>query len=272
MAVLAAQDVPARRFELPARCLVGRSRACDLVLPERQVSAQHAALEWTGERWQLRDLASSNGTYLDDRRLPSGDIVPLRRGAVLRFSGDDGPGWCLVDDGAPALMAVLVPAGDAVRAEWGYLALPDAEAPELAIYQDTSGAWLLEAGGATTPLEARAVVSTADGALWRIHLPTGHERTVQGQAAPLSLADLTLRFACSRDEEYISLTATGRGRTLDLKARAHHYPLLLLARRRLADERAGLPEAELGWVTRTFRVTRLASSAPARSPDWSPRR
>ncbi len=137
---------------------------------------------------------------------------------MLRFGGDDGPGWCLVDDAAPALMAVPVPAGDAVRAEWGYLALPDAEAPALAIYQDTSGAWLLEAGGATTPLEDRAVVSTADGALWRIHLPTGHERTVQGQAAPLSLADLTLRFACSRVEEHISLTATGRGRTLDLKA------------------------------------------------------
>ena len=35
---------------------------------------------------------------------------------------------------------------------------------------------------------------------------------------------------------------------LDLGARAHHYVLLLLARRRLADQAAGVPEGEQGWI------------------------
>jgi len=62
-------------FTLPDRCLVGRSRACDLVVTARDVSGQHAVLQWTGLHWQLQDLGSRNGTHVDDVAVVVGEVV-----------------------------------------------------------------------------------------------------------------------------------------------------------------------------------------------------
>lgn len=232
-------------MHLPARCLIGRSRACDLVLPERQVSAQHAAIEWTGARWTVRDLGSSNGTYLSGRPIEPGEPVALRRGDELRF-GRDTPAWRLVDDAAPVLMGLSLATGAFVLADSTYLVLPDADHPELAVYQDSLGAWCVEAQGVASPIDDRTVQRTRDG-LWRIYLPT-LDGTLKQPGAALLLAALRLRLAYTRDEEHVELTVTTERRSFELKARAHHYLLLLLARQRLADRRAGLPAAEQGWI------------------------
>ncbi|MBZ5710496.1 hypothetical protein [Nannocystis pusilla] len=67
-------------------------------------------------------------------------------------------------------------------------------------------------------------------------------------AAPSApqLDDLHLRFAVSRDEEYVELIATHAGRVFDLQARSHHYPLLLLSRAR--PRQRDVPLAYQGWV------------------------
>ena len=57
-----------------------------------------------------------------------------------------------------------------------------------------------------------------------------------------------IAFAHSADEETIELVAFAGERRIDLKARAHHYPLLLLARARVADEAQGVPLADQGWL------------------------
>lgn len=236
-----------RGVAVPARCLIGRASLCDLVLTEPTVSAQHAVVQWTGTEWELRDLGSRNGTYLGDRRLDAGGGGPLELGARIRF-GRDSPTWELVDIGAPQLMAIALGSGQVRHAEGGYLALPDAQAAEVCIYQETGGAWNAERSGEPEPLVDRAVLTTADGARWRVHLPTTLPGTVEDGADLLLVAGLHLRFATSLDEEYVELVALCGHRRLDLQARAHHYPLLVLARRRLADRAAGLPEGEQGWI------------------------
>jgi hypothetical protein len=64
------------------------------------------------------------------------------------------------------------------------------------------------------------------------------------------VAGVHLKFEVSRDEEYVHLEATVGFRRFDLGARRHHYFLLTLARRRLADAMAGLPETTCGWIDR----------------------
>ncbi|MEO1336418.1 MAG: FHA domain-containing protein, partial [Myxococcota bacterium] len=54
---------------LAAQCLVGRSAACQIRLDDRYVSSEHAKLVWTGSKWQVRDLGSRNGTFVDGRRV-----------------------------------------------------------------------------------------------------------------------------------------------------------------------------------------------------------
>jgi hypothetical protein len=58
--------------------IIGRDRPSDVLLPERTVSTRHAELQVRGAEWLLRDLGSSNGTFIDDQ--------PLREAKLIRPS------------------------------------------------------------------------------------------------------------------------------------------------------------------------------------------
>jgi hypothetical protein len=58
-----------------ATLCVGRSNLADLALPhDEQMSAQHLALNWNGERCQVRDLDSAKGTWLGGERVHEGEV------------------------------------------------------------------------------------------------------------------------------------------------------------------------------------------------------
>ncbi|MFY0533767.1 FHA domain-containing protein [Nannocystis pusilla] len=215
---------------LPARCLVGRSRACDLILAARDVSSQHAVVQWTGAVWELQDLGSRNGTAVGEHRLAFGERVPLRRGHQIRFGRQSGA-FEFVDDAPPRPMAVHLDSGRIRVAAAGLLALPDDDPPELLLYPDGPDRWIGERHGELSEVGDRAVVLVR-GEMWRVHLPTGGPGTWEEHSSDVTVADLLLRFSHSSNEEYVELVAFVGERRLDLQARAHHYPLLLLARAR----------------------------------------
>lgn len=47
------------------------------------VSRRHVRLIWNGE-WQIEDLGSLNGTYLNHLRLKPGEVRPLKVGSVIQ--------------------------------------------------------------------------------------------------------------------------------------------------------------------------------------------
>src|SRR3954466_12522201 len=66
-----------RRFELPdAPALVGRDSR-QLPLTDNTVSRRHAELVPNEESWILRDLGSSNGTYINGQRVTNRYILKL---------------------------------------------------------------------------------------------------------------------------------------------------------------------------------------------------
>ena len=69
-----------------AKYVVGRSAENDIHLGEDSVSSRHAQLEKTGGGWRLTDLQSTNGTFVNGRRI---DSVELKPGDRIRF-GDVG--------------------------------------------------------------------------------------------------------------------------------------------------------------------------------------
>jgi EAL domain-containing protein (putative c-di-GMP-specific phosphodiesterase class I) len=66
---------------LPFR--VGRQPGLDLTLPSTSVSSQHAELYEDGGELRVRDLGSTNGTYVNRRRVADDELRP---GDVLHFA------------------------------------------------------------------------------------------------------------------------------------------------------------------------------------------
>lgn len=244
MAILEHVDSRTRRVLL-ARHLIGRSRLAQLRLLEPNVSGEHAILRWNGSGWEAQDLGSRNGTFVNGRRLESGGRAVLERGSVVGIGSAD-HGWCLVDDGPPSAMA-LADEGDHRHANGGFLALPSEDDPELALYQNPAGDWILDREGTTERARDGQVVH-AGGKHFTLHLPEPLAATWEARSAPLRMEIVTLRFGVSPDEEYVELTLVHKDRTIELGARAHHYLLLTMARARLRDRDAGLPDNEQGWL------------------------
>lgn len=53
---------------------IGRGTDNDLVLRDVRVSRQHTAIEPAGDGWIVRDMNSTNGTYLDGRRINEAQV------------------------------------------------------------------------------------------------------------------------------------------------------------------------------------------------------
>ncbi len=244
---------------IPARCGVGRSRVCDLVLGARDVSSQHAVVQWTGCLWELQDLSSRNGTYLDDRRLGAGERVPLRAGAVLRFARADV--WALVDIDPPIPLAMNLSDGRIQPAENGLISLPGVDNPHVLVHGIELGRWYADRDGDRTEVRDRELVHV-DGEAWRLHLSVSATATLDSDDGSVDLATVALHFAHTPDEEYIELTAIAGPRRLNLHARNHNYVLLLLARARLAHQASALPPEEQGWIhqERLLEMLRIDSS------------
>jgi pSer/pThr/pTyr-binding forkhead associated (FHA) protein len=56
--------------------VIGRSRECDLVLDDPNVSRQHAELRREDGGWAVHDLGSTNGIKLNGKRSRGGRLNP----------------------------------------------------------------------------------------------------------------------------------------------------------------------------------------------------
>lgn len=69
-------DRAGRRFPLVEPVtILGRSRSCDVYVPDRRTSRRHAEVRWDGEYSTLRDLGSTNGTFLNGQHIVGPEMV-----------------------------------------------------------------------------------------------------------------------------------------------------------------------------------------------------
>jgi phosphoserine phosphatase RsbU/P len=90
-------DGSRQRFKVGKdRVTIGRSRDCDIFLPDQWLSRHHAEIRCRGESAFLADLRSKNGTLLNgervaaERQLRHGDVISLGEHR-LTFSQDEEP-------------------------------------------------------------------------------------------------------------------------------------------------------------------------------------
>lgn len=231
---------------LAARVVVGRASTAQLVLADKRVSGEHATLAFAGavSGWEIRDLGSRNGTFVDGARLVPGESWPLAAGARISFGADE-PIFTLLEASAPGPVA-RDPSGTFCSPVDGLLALPAPEDPQAIVYAEASGRFVMEVGDERRPVvDGESVV--VGGVAFALSLPGFVEGTATADAGPM-LDTATLRFGVSRDEEHVQLSIVHRGRVTPLEPREHGYVLLTLARQRLEDRAE--PASEQGWVER----------------------
>jgi len=88
-----------RRIPIIAQSVVigrgGKNTVCDIELPERQISRQHAEIYAEQGIYYIRDLNSKNGTYVNDRpvqepvKLQDNDTIQIALCERFRFVGTD---------------------------------------------------------------------------------------------------------------------------------------------------------------------------------------
>ena len=99
-------------LSISARWTVGRVAGNSLQLDDHRVSGQHAVIQWTGSQWEVRDLGSRNGTFVNDQRVSPGEPVALGAGDRVHF-GVEELAWNAEDVGPPGVLACLLYTSDA---------------------------------------------------------------------------------------------------------------------------------------------------------------
>lgn len=89
---------------------VGRAATNHVVLDDQFASRQHAEVRKVSADYQVHDLGSKNGVYVDSRRLPAGGTAWLEDGCEVQFASTrfrfQDPSATMT---APALLAVQEP-------------------------------------------------------------------------------------------------------------------------------------------------------------------
>jgi pSer/pThr/pTyr-binding forkhead associated (FHA) protein len=104
-------------FPVAGPVTIGRSPECDISVPADEMSRKHAMVKPTADGLQVEDLGSSNGTYINNKRVQTGFLGPgdeLRLDAV-RFILV-APGMEIPNTVAQQATAKPVAAGDAMVA------------------------------------------------------------------------------------------------------------------------------------------------------------
>ena len=78
------------RFSQPFH--IGRGDDCEVRIDDVHVSRKHVAVSISGGQWEIRDLQSSNGVFLNGDRVV---IATIDRAVALRLGGEDGPSLTL---------------------------------------------------------------------------------------------------------------------------------------------------------------------------------
>lgn len=239
------------RAMLHAEHIFGRDpQRANSVLQTPNASALHAVARWRGQRWELVDL-SRNGTVLHGVRLERGCPVPLAAGLEVVFGVDEV--WEVVDTAPPGPALMPLDEGVPTLPLRRHNLLPTPSAPQLVLYEEDEGVWVLEQGGERRHVrEGDAVV--LHNRRYVFFPGEGCDETLE--AVPQQAEPLRLSFQVSLDEEHTCLQLSRGPQKVDLGERVHHYTLLTLARQRLADARSGLDPQAQGWLERT-RLARM---------------
>lgn len=233
---------------LAAYSVVGRVRRNAVVLSDHAASMSHASISWNGERWEVHDFASTNGTWVNGARVVGKHRIPLKLGDILRF-GPETEQWQLIDDRGPVVVARCLTTGETKAAENGVLALPEETNVQVSILIDADGQWLVESSDGTRWCAKHGENIVIADQTWELEVPPDSSFVGTYKATPLlSMTTISLRFHMSHDGDHVRVDIVHEDGELSLGTKTRFDVLFPLAEARWKDARdAKLPEHDHGW-------------------------
>ena len=182
--MLFAPPSPPLRLDPGREVVIGRSRSCELALQVAEASRRHAAVRFESDHFRVRDLGSTNGTFLNgepleaERLLRPGDRIEIGGASVTFCQVDEAMEDVMGDRGEGETILMTRPRSGAREALGGSLE----QIPAFAVLQ------MLEMGSQTGLLS----LETADGksSIWLengrlVHAETGKEEGFDAATAIL---------------------------------------------------------------------------------------
>ncbi|GAA5524899.1 hypothetical protein Maes01_01458 [Microbulbifer aestuariivivens] len=252
MACLQNPDTDQSHYLLAHHTIGRRQGAADTRIASAEISGIHAAIQWTGTHWNIRDL-SRNGTWLNGQQLVPARNYPLQLGDKLSFGRASNPAWSVENLDPPANLLIDLRSGKACKLEQ-YNLLPNEEEPVASLhFNPASGQWLFELSGHNGAAENTTVVKHGQRLdcgphSWQLFLANNEKATSEVALNQLSIADFRLRFSVSHHEEHVQLRIAHGEIDIDLAARSHNCLLVYLARARIRDMARGADADTQGWV------------------------
>src|SRR4051812_34411447 len=74
-----------RFFLTQPEMTIGRDPSADITIPDQGISRKHAKIVKSGKNIQLVDLGSSNGTYVNDKKMEPGAAINLSKEDMIRI-------------------------------------------------------------------------------------------------------------------------------------------------------------------------------------------
>lgn len=249
-------DIAANNYiPLASHHTFGRlAESVDTPIDKPYVSKLHAAIEWNGNQWRIKNLGL-NGTWLNGEPLTEHQSTPLTVDDVIHFAKLTDSGFRIMDLTPPSDMLWPLDASPADQKPLylsRYNLLPDSLNPELAIYinQETH-IWQTESIDADNSTQTRLKggdIVAINNSRWKfipadVYVPTEvHINKSQ------KLDDMMFVFNMSLDEETTALSLETSQKILDLGVRSHHYLLIQLIRHHAEDSALGLDDKSSGWI------------------------
>jgi pSer/pThr/pTyr-binding forkhead associated (FHA) protein len=78
-----------KKIPLVSVIKVGRDRSNDIVLDDKLVSRNHALIQKIKSDYFIKDLNSSNGTFVNKQKVPKNKYIKLKQTDVIRIGKTD---------------------------------------------------------------------------------------------------------------------------------------------------------------------------------------
>ena len=72
-----------REIPLVSKIIIGRSRTCDITVDDSLASRQHALIQKIKSAYFIKDLGSTNGTFVNGSPVPSDNFLRLKANDVI---------------------------------------------------------------------------------------------------------------------------------------------------------------------------------------------